>query len=62
MMDGAEAITNAVAGLVVSWALVLILRASGAWDAAAPVVVAAFFVASVARSYAIRRAFRWLQS
>jgi len=54
----AEAVTNAVAGLAVSLALVWTLRAAGAWDAPAPVVAGLFFVASVARSYALRLAFR----
>lgn len=56
--DATEAIANAVAGLAVSWALVAILRAVGAWDAPALVVSAFFFIASVARSYALRRLFR----
>ena len=56
--DAFEAWANAVAGLVVSWALVAALRAAGAWDAPALVVSAFFFAASVARSYALRRMFR----
>lgn len=59
MSDVLEAWANAVAGLAVSAALVAFLRAVGWWDAPALVVSAWFFTASVARSYALRRAFRW---
>ena len=58
--DASEAVANAVAGLGVSWALVAILRAVGLWDAPALVLSAFFFIASVARSYALRRLFRRL--
>lgn len=57
--DALEAWGNAVVGLAVSAALVWLLRAVGLWDAPALVVSALFFAASVARSYALRRAFRW---
>ena len=57
--DGLEAWANAAAGLGVSAALVALLRALGLWDAPALIVSAFFFVASVGRSYALRRLFRW---
>lgn len=57
--DAIEAWANAILGLAVSAALVALLRAAGWWDAPALVVSTAFFAASVARSYALRRAFRW---
>lgn len=60
-MDAAEAFINAVAGLGVSLALVWALRLAGLWDAAAPVVAAFFFAASVGRSYTLRRLFRWME-
>jgi len=56
--DMAEAWINAIVGLGVSLALVALLRAVGLWDAPAAVVAGAFFAASVARSYALRRVFR----
>lgn len=56
--DATEAVWNAVLGLAVSWALVAGLRYANLWDAPALLVSAFFFVASVARSYTIRRAFR----
>ena len=59
MTDHLEAWANATAGLLVSWALVYALRWAGLWDAHAFTVSAAFFAASVARSYALRRLFRW---
>jgi len=59
--DAIEAWLNAVAGLAVSAALVALLRAVGWWDAPAVVVSAFFFVASVGRSYALRRIFRWVE-
>ena len=59
--DGMEAWANAVAGLGVSWAQVEILRAFGIWDAPALLVSAVFFIASVARSYALRRVFRRIE-
>lgn len=57
--DALEAWGNAIVGLAVSAALVWLLRAVGLWDAPALVVSVLFFAASVARSYALRRAFRW---
>ena len=56
--DAAEAIANAAAGLLVSVGLVEALRAVGLWGAASPAIAAVFFVASVARAYALRRLFR----
>ena len=56
--DASEALANAASGLVVSLALVWLLRAAGFWDAPAPVVGGVFFAASVARAYALRRWFR----
>ena len=58
--DAVEAWANAFAGLGISLALVAFLRAVGAWDAPAWAVASLFFLASVARSYALRRLFRWL--
>jgi hypothetical protein len=60
--DHLEAWANAAVGLGVSAALVAILRAAGLWDAPALIVSAFFFVASVARSYALRRVFRWWEA
>lgn len=60
--DHIEAWANAVAGLGVSAALVAVLRAAGLWDAPALIVSAFFFVASVGRSYALRRVFRWWEA
>lgn len=60
--DHVEAWCNAVVGLAVSWALVALLRAAGWWDADALAVSVWFFAASVARSYALRRLFRWAEA
>jgi hypothetical protein len=58
-LDSMEAIANAVAGLVVSMVAVWALRASGAWlTAPAWVIAALFFLLSLARSRALRWAFR----
>lgn len=57
--DALEAFANALAGLAVSIALVMVLRAVGLWDAPALLISAFFFAASVGRSYVLRRAFRW---
>ena len=57
-MDGAEALANAVGGLVISWVattFVLGYTASGA-----VAVTAMFFGLSYARSFALRKVFRWL--
>lgn len=59
--DGLEAWANAIVGIGVSAFLVSALRAVGWWDAPALFVSAWFFVASAARSYALRRVFRWLE-
>lgn len=56
--DFTEALTNAVAGLIVSIALVYVLRATGLWDAPALLVAAIFFAASTARAFVLRRLFR----
>lgn len=59
--DGVEAIINAAAGLAVSASIVIVLRASGAWDAPVLAVAAVFFIASVLRSYLLRRLFRYVE-
>lgn len=56
--DAIEAWANAIVGLAISTGLIRLLRAAGAWDAPEVILSAGFFVASVARSYAIRRIFR----
>ena len=56
--DMTEAWANAIVGLCISIVLVWALRAAGLWDASAVLISALFFVASVARSYALRRIFR----
>lgn len=58
MGDHLEAWANATVGLAISWALVGLLRAAGLWDAPAWAISGVFFIGSVARSYALRRAFR----
>jgi hypothetical protein len=60
--DAIEAWANAIAGLGVSVALVWLLRRAGLWDLPALHLSAAFFAASVARSFALRRLFRWWES
>lgn len=60
MIDATEALTNAVIGLLVSWTLTLtVLGYSPAQSAA---ITAMFFVASFARSWAIRAIFRRLSA
>jgi UPF0716 family protein affecting phage T7 exclusion len=61
MTDHAEAWANAVVGLAISTLIVVVLRALGVWNASPLVITAVFFGASVARSYVLRRAFRWYQ-
>ena len=56
--DMTEAWANAIVGLCLSVALVWVLRFAGLWDANALLISAVFFVASVGRSYALRRLFR----
>lgn len=56
--DGLEAWANAVLGLAVSATLVQALRWLGWWNAPALLLSGAFFAASLARAYALRRAFR----
>lgn len=56
--DWLESVGNALSGLIVSMALVAVLRAAGLWDAPAALVAAFFFAASVARSFVLRRLFR----
>jgi hypothetical protein len=60
-MSALEALTNAALGLVVSWALTLLALpfwgyTPGPADAAG--ITAMYFVASFARAWAIREAFR----
>jgi len=59
--DLLEAGANTVFGLGVSWLLIAALRAASLWDAPAPLVSAAFVVASLARGYVLRRVFRRLK-
>lgn len=56
--DLLEATANALTGLVVSLSLVWALRLFGLWDAPAWLVASFFFIASVGRSYVLRRLFR----
>lgn len=60
--DLSEATANAVAGLGVSMLLVWALRHVGLWDAPAWLVAAFFFVASVGRTYVLRRVFRSVEN
>jgi hypothetical protein len=52
----AEALTNAIIGLIVSWTLTLLVLGYTPVQSAG--ITAMFFVASFARSWAIREAFR----
>ncbi len=61
-LDSIEAWGNAIAGLGVSVLLVEALRAMGWWDSPALILSAGFFAASVARPYALRRLFRYLEA
>lgn len=56
--DAIEAWANAASGFAVSLAITLALRAAGWWDANALLIGCAYFAASVARSFALRRLFR----
>lgn len=56
----AEALANAIIGLVVSWALTLLVLGYTPVQSAG--IVAMFFCASFARSWAIREVFRKWQS
>ena len=58
VMDNAEALANAVGGMVISWAATTFILGYTASGAAA--VTAMFFGLSYARSYALRKVFRWL--
>lgn len=59
MSDHAEALANAVLGLLVSIAAVHVLRALGAWETLpAWAVAAVFFCLSLARARALRWWFR----
>ena len=63
--DLGEAVANAIIGLVVSWAgTMLILPAFGHHPTAADAagITASFFALSAARSYALRRLFRRLET
>lgn len=57
-MDAAEAITNSFIGLVVS--VVLTWLWLGFTPGQSIGITAVFFVVSTARSYAVRKVFRWL--
>ena len=57
-MDSAEALANAVGGLAISWAATTFVLGYTASDAVA--VTAMFFGLSYARSYALRKVFKWL--
>ena len=57
-MDLIEATTNAVIGLVVSWCVTFWLTGFTALQSAG--FTALFFGISFARSYAVRKVFRWL--
>lgn len=64
-MDAAEALTNAIAGLVVSWLAVVTLFPLFGWTVSAggaAGVSALFFGISTARNYVVRRVFRRLGS
>ncbi len=57
-MDAIEAFANAVIGLLISWLAVLLVL--GFTPAKSAAITAMFFGLSFARSYLIRRVFRWL--
>lgn len=57
-MSAVEALTNAVIGLVVSWAATVFIL--GYTPTGGVAVAALFFGLSFARSYIIRRLFAWL--
>ncbi len=62
-MDGIEAITNATVGLAVSVLAVWALWPVFGWEASpgqSVAVTGLFWALSAARTYAIRRLFRWL--
>lgn len=58
MMDAAEALTNAIVGLVVSWAATFFVLGYSAAGSVA--VTAMFFCLSFARAWALRALFRRL--
>lgn len=58
MTDALEALANALIGLLVSWAATMLVLGYSAAQSAA--ITAMFFGLSFGRSYAIRKAFRWL--
>lgn len=63
--DATEAIANAAGGLIVSALAVQALWPLFGWQASAPqsaAVAAVFFALSAARSYALRRLFRWMEA
>ena len=61
--DRLEALAHPVLGFAISYAITVSLRALGWWDADAFLIGIAYFAASWARSYALRRAFRaWEQA
>ena len=63
-LDAAEAITNAAIGVAVSIGAVRLLWPLFGWEATTGQsvgVTVLFFGLSAARSFVIRRAFRWLE-
>lgn len=58
MIDAIEAATNALIGLVVSWAATYFILGYTATDSAG--ITAMFFGLSFTRAWALRRLFRWL--
>ena len=58
MMDGWEALANAVIGLSLSWAATTFVL--GYSPSGAVAVTAMFFGLSFCRSYVLRKVFRWL--
>ena len=64
-LDSIEAITNATVGLLVSVAAVRFLWPVFGWEASTSQSVAVtglFWCLSAVRSFAVRKAFRWLGS
>ncbi len=63
-MDGLEAITNAFVGLVVSFLAVRYVFPLWGWEATsgqAVGVTGMFWALSAARTYVLRKVFRWLE-
>jgi uncharacterized membrane protein YgaE (UPF0421/DUF939 family) len=57
-LDAAEALANALIGLVLSWLITVFVLGFTAWQSAG--ITALFFGASTARSFLLRRIFRGL--